>query len=50
MPNPIVTTRVFKSCALYFVYKHRNVYTRNAFVAYMYRVSEKYREKNVHLR
>ena len=45
MPTPIVTTREFKSCALYFVYKRRNAYTRNVFVAYMYRVSEKYREK-----
>ena len=43
--DPIVTTREFKSCALYFAYKHRSSYTRYCFVGYMCRISEKYREK-----
>lgn len=47
MPNPSVTTRGRKSCALYFAYKHRSGYTRNCFVGYMLHVSEKYREKKM---
>lgn len=46
MFDSIITTRLHKHNALYFAYEYRTPYTRDFFIAYMIRLTEKRREKN----